>query len=45
MTYPPGSAKVEITEAVLDGENLLVVRVENVYTPADVPVRRHDWWN
>jgi beta-glucuronidase len=35
----------EIGELLRDGENLLVVMVDNTHTPEDIPVRRHDWLN
>lgn len=35
----------EITGKLRDGENSLVVRVDNRRRPEDVPAMRTDWWN
>jgi len=35
----------EISDVVLEGENLLVVMVDNTHGPEDIPVRLTDWLN
>ena len=35
----------EITDTLRDGENSVVVRVDNRRRPEDVPAMRTDWWN
>lgn len=35
----------EVTGLLKDGENQLIVMVDNTLTPLDVPVRHHDWLN
>lgn len=39
------SFDVEATEDLIDGSNLLIIKVENIRKPERIPTMNMDWWN